>query len=111
MLLPGDVRVTLNEDLKIDSLFDHGREQLFGLGILVKVVGREHDRANARRLGCAETRQGCGDALAANSPPGNLRDRAEVAEERTATSGVQTQHRNEVTTQISARRWNDNRRF
>jgi hypothetical protein len=79
MFLPGDLRIALEEEPQAEFLIHHGGEKFFRIRVLVEVVGREHDRSHASRLGSEKTRQ-CGpDALAASAPSGHLRDRTEVA--------------------------------
>ena len=51
------------------------------------------------------------DALAANPPPGDLGHRAEVAQERTTASRVDSEHGNDVTAEVAAAGRNECRRL
>ena len=87
VLLPGDLRIALNEELQTEPFLDHRREKFLRFRILIEVVGSEHDGSDSGGPGGAETGQRGVDTLATDSPPGNFRDRAEVAEKRTPARG------------------------
>ena len=111
VLLSGDLRIALDEELQPEPLLDHGLQQLRGLGVLVEVIRREHDALHAGRLGGAEAGQGGVDALAANPPPGDLDHRAEVARERAPAGRVQPEHRDDVAAQVLPAGRHDDRRL
>src|SRR5690349_14450479 len=94
--LPRDLRIALNKKRQINALFNHLFEKLRCLGILVEVIRREHDKANASSLGCLEALDGGLNTLASDSMTGDLNDRTKVAGERTTSRRIDTDHRNEI---------------
>src|SRR5262245_31143909 len=94
--LTGNLRVALHKEWQIAPFFDHPFQKIYSFGILVEIIRREHHKPHACGFGCPECLDGRLDVLTADPMAGNLDNGAEITRKRTTPSGINPDHRNEI---------------
>src|SRR5215470_9095381 len=95
-----NLRIALDEERQPHLFRDHPVQQFQSIGIFVEIVGGEHDQTHAGGFRGTQTLHRSLYGLTADLPSGNFDNRAEVAGERAASSGIDTEHGNDVSAQI-----------